>query len=256
MSAVHKLPFTPPRLKTGTITEKAPLLSSTAEPEEGDITDYAGPQSSILSRLSLGLGIAPSMRRTSNGTAEKAYRTPSWALTALAGIPRRIISDFRHPTPAPTTISHSTTQNDSSGNGDNSTDPQSAAIMGEDQLFYRKPEETVSSRSTDSRSTRSRGIGGSNWRSHFQVLEEDGDKPLTPVNAALEDAARARIGDTVSVGVPETPRTHTGSIGSYLGMELGERDRRSRWMEEGDRLDFPVPPPIGHRDSVISGTSE
>lgn len=272
VSLTPKLPFTPPRIKsTG---EKAPLLTVLPiEPEEEDITDFAQPRSSILSRLSLGLGIAPSLRRISNGTAEKAYRTPSWALASLAALPRRISSGFRS-APSPIILEDDpVTPIDSSGN-EGTSDPQSAGLpMGDDELFYRSPARTFSSRpiSKSSRSSRStRGTGPSNWQRNAQVVEEDGPPisirprtpptPLTPENAAAEDLVwgSTRGGGTVSVGVPETPGT-IASVGSYLGMELGERDRRSRWIDEGDRMEFPVPPQGRFEDDSgmsLSGSSE
>ncbi|KAI9632224.1 uncharacterized protein MKK02DRAFT_40526 [Dioszegia hungarica] len=301
-SSNHKLPFTPPRSKAAQPgsripSEKAPLLTGPAQTviEEEDITDYANPhpRSSILSRLSLGLGMAPAMRRISNGAAEKAYRTPSWALAGLAALPRRIGSGLRSVSTStqragpygppvgagisekqpesPTRADRSrgtSTQNNSSGNEDTqpSDPPPSAAYtrsMATEELFFRPPRNTPSSQGTKSskassgssgsgsRGSRStRGTGPSNWQSAFPALEEDAPAAL----AYATDTVRRRPGsgythqrrnvNTVSVGVPETPRTGAGSIGSWsaLGLDGGERERRSRWVEEGDRLDFPVPP--------------
>lgn len=315
-SSQHKIPPTPPRMgKTaalGPVAEKAPLLAQNrstqaripsekpsrpvSEPEEEDITDLANPgSSSLLSRLSLGLGLAPTMRRISNGTAEKAYRTPSWALAGLAALPRRISSGFRSGPPSIPTIqtitpaeklttpadaSRTTSHMQSSGNGnDSSAEPPSAGYartMGDDELFYQQPQaRTASSRtgegergsqssrgssthSASSRSRSTRGTGPSNWQRHFPALEEDGPPLYNHNDAPIGTFGQNHVRrETVSVGVPETPKTGIDSVRSSL---LLAGERRSRWVEEGDRMDFPVPPggmlrEGGQRDSIISVAS-
>ena len=123
--------------------------------------------------------------------------------------------------------------------------------MADDRLFFRPPADTTistraSSKTGTSSSKSSRGIGPSNWHSRNfdqSLLNNDGPPLYTGTGHAGLELRDESGGGTVSVGVPETPKTGAGSLrSSGFGWTGTGGERMSRWMEEGDRMEFPVPP--------------
>ena len=197
--------------------------------QDDELGDLVLQNQTLLQKLSLGLGwLTPSSsssepRRASGHTLEKGMRRSSY--TAIP-----VLSRHRRSGTETTGNEQSSKTNGSSAGNDKH--------LSDEKLFYRVPQNTASSRgsssgsgSRGSRSSSSRGAGPSRRSSLSRYSQ-----PPLPEGATGPHRAQ---GDSVSLGVPETPVT--GEM-RMTGGDLGESGGMLRWRESAERLRFPIPP--------------
>lgn len=190
-------------------------MSSILEVQRDDeLASLIRQNQSLLQRLTLGWSRSPTPtepRRPSGNTLERGM--------GVINLIRRV------------SRAASSGQNGSSSGQNRSSSGKYERIMPDDQLFYRKPGSTQSSKGSSENSGRA-SLSGT-WGEHIRG-----------------EASHWNRG-SVSVGVPETPET----IGT------GDFGRFSRYRDSGERMRFPLPPgdgtlwdseDVGKRDSVIS----
>ncbi|KAK1920786.1 hypothetical protein DB88DRAFT_543025 [Papiliotrema laurentii] len=202
-----------------------------AEEAADKVADLPAQHPSLLQRLTLGLGLFgnPTVepRRPSGFTLEKGLSGPRY--TAVSPSHRSSGSSSGARPQTATVASTKPSREGVGGSGQDSSSGHFRSIP-DDQLFFKSPTRTVSSRNTSSGSgSSSRGLGAfRGWKSRFEYaclpadtvpLQESGDP------------------DQVSLAVPETPGS--GSLADDL--DLGEFGRRTRWSRH-DRMSFPKPP--------------
>ena len=220
-------------------------------------------EQSLMHRLGLGLGLgvfssSPSEPRKPSGfTLEKGLSKGSY--TALSPPPR--------PGRSRTGTLDGTSGRSGTGTATGTADQASSGNLRsipDEQLFYRVPERTASSKDTSSGNSSYRArapesgqpldAAGKGWFSRFSYsgisgLPTDAAAPFwvrTSGESARGggqgggDGSARPEGDAMSVAVPDTPGTGSGD--GSLGGSLGEFGRRMRWSD-AERLSFPIPPP-------------
>ncbi|WVN84881.1 uncharacterized protein L203_100017 [Cryptococcus depauperatus CBS 7841] len=191
---------------------------------------------SLLQRLTVGLGWATpnslhrsdvSSRRTSNGTAEKGMDTGRRILSgAMAAAEAAAVSLKRN--------SRSTTQ-PTSGTGSSVHRGEYERVLDDDQLFYKVPTETQSSRESaaDTNTTSSsKQSKGSRWVN---------TQPILPEEVASHHESRPSM--TFSVTVPETPGSKNLSEKDMDVVEFGKKTTMggNKSMQK-EKMKFPMPP--------------
>jgi len=208
---------------------------------------------SLLRRLNLGLGwLSAASLVSSKGSGSKSRIASGFTLekgnggTGALGVPEETESEKTESADKSGTASG--TKETTSGSAS-----ASAAALSNEQLFYRPPQDSISSRgSTSSRgsprkgffsrfkteasskkSKRSSGPSRKSWMSYDVVPEGEEGEPLKEGSKGM------------SIAVPRTPSTVEGSKRLSGGM--------TRW-DSRERLRFPFPPGTGsgERESLIS----
>lgn len=222
------------------------------EADKEDTSVDRPPSTSLLQRLTLGLGIfgvgTSEARKPSGFLLERGFRRTSYAAVPTnVNIPAPpshsnsssgSLSSIRtrlRDIPAPSDPSEESRQDGSSAPGTSSGAMRS---IPDSQLFYSAPVPTASSRDSSSQAPSSAGLQP--WSK--STPKGSGQTARSWIN---------RERDEISVAVPETP----GTIASHAGEDdLGEFGRRPRWSS-GERMRFPIPPSgfVGPTSSVVRG---
>ncbi|TYJ55821.1 hypothetical protein B9479_003473 [Cryptococcus floricola] len=231
-----------------------PRPSTSTGEHDPEMKNLVQQNQSLLHRLTLGLGWAPSPsprhsgssegeRRTSGNTAERGENPSSGV-----GMGGRMVSGAMAGALAAAGVfgvrkerSAAGLTTSSSGNETSGTGQKYERVLDEDQLFYRVPPETSSSKgSNNDSSSRSRpSTGGGRWNRQ---------QPALPEGSSSGHETRPSM--TFSVSVPETPGSRhlserdmdVAEFGRNIAIPQISPSKVRPVSGEREHMRFPIPP--------------